>query len=172
LKHHAQRLAMLDASWKKDVTALGRPNEAPRPTYIAPEEDPDSIGPRAMAKAMNEAPLIRKMGVHGAPEDRQIFRDIGTLHRNDMKFDDNAFARFINGRDQGWVFQMIVELASDTAQNEQGHHRSIHQWFTVKSPSTQDVGSLQRALYDIIFATPDNDPWLGLGQVREGAVIR
>lgn len=52
-------------------------------------------------------------------------------------------------------------IALDTARNEHLLHRQIHQWF-VDGEAPMDPDALTSRVYDELFLTPDEDPWLGL----------
>ena len=51
-------------------------------------------------------------------------------------------------------------LAEDAVRNEYVFHRRIHQWFAAGEVSS--LPELTGRVYDELFLTPAEDPWLGL----------
>jgi hypothetical protein len=94
------------------------------------------------------------------------------LHAREIRWHEAALERFTRNSSQSFTQKLREEIAVDTVQNEQQHHRTIHNWFISGDVATQDEASLTKALYDRVFATPSTDPWLGLGDVVDGAVVR
>lgn len=172
---HARAKDALDASWTRDMRALGRSAPSPAATARAEKEDAEAIANRAMAKAVVERPLLRKLdGATGANDvkDESLQREVARLHARNIKWDGPALARFTATRSQSFSNKLREEVSVDTVQNEQQHHRAIHEWFARNDIITHDEAALTKAIYDTVFATPSTDPWLGLGDVRDGAVVR
>jgi hypothetical protein len=55
-----------------------------------------------------------------------------------------------------------TSVAQDTLFNEGELHFRIHQWFA--NGEVSDVPSLNKRIYDELFLTPEDDPWMGLQQ--------
>jgi hypothetical protein len=53
-------------------------------------------------------------------------------------------------------------LAIDSIRNEYLLHRQLHRWFAEARPETKNLDRLNARVYDQLFLTPDQDPWLGL----------
>ena len=105
-------------------------------------------------------------------KDQSLQRGVAALHAKEIMWHAPALARFVAGRSATFTNKLREEISVDTVQNEQQHHRAIHEWFARNDDVTRDEAALTKALYDTVFATPSSDPWLGLSDVADGAVIR
>lgn len=56
-------------------------------------------------------------------------------------------------------FRQSITL--DSLRNEFRLHRTLHEWF-INADSTFDVETLNQRVYDELFLTPGDDPWIGL----------
>ena len=59
------------------------------------------------------------------------------------------------------VRNLSKSIAEDTAQNEYGLHRTVHNW-VVQEQAPRDFDALNEKVYAELFLTPSTDPWLGL----------
>lgn len=53
-----------------------------------------------------------------------------------------------------------ADMGGDTARNELTLHARVHGWFA--DGAVEGLGSLNRRVYDELFETPADDPWMGL----------
>jgi hypothetical protein len=98
---------------------------------------------------------------------------IASLHSRDGKLDENS-VRLMQRKlglpenlDEAGTNRLNVvrqefeqNIALDTVRNEYGLHAEIHRWFA--AGRVDGLANLNRRIYDELFLTPANDPWLGL----------
>lgn len=159
---HAIRAGELEQEWSDRLLRTGSV-----PPALARKKVPASGAIRiAVTKAAVEAPMVipaaelkkamndeawRRLLVFAAPVllSRQ---SLALMRAENFGLDGPAFDRM--------VARLKKDIAQDTMQNEYLLHREIHLRLAT-SPRPQ-FESLNRWIYDELFATPANDPWLGL----------
>jgi hypothetical protein len=180
-KYHGDRLATLEKSWQTDLNRLRLPKQ-PLLQAIAPNLAPSArlASQLTVGKALVELPILSRT-------DRQILSELAPLATFANLSDVNwaRLARLYQNRvylDQGSLQVMerklsptaslksVVDsferaIALDTVRNEYVFHAQIHNWFAngeFVNSSPQALTALNRRVYDQLFLTPANDPWLGL----------
>ena len=58
----------------------------------------------------------------------------------------------------------LVECTEESLRNEYALHSAIHAWMA--APAGLDFATLDGRVYKSLFATPKEDPWLGLAEVE------
>ena len=61
-------------------------------------------------------------------------------------------------------------IARDTVRNEIRLRAPLHAWFE-SAIAPYDLATLNRRVYDVLFLTPADDPWLGLAPTELFAVL-
>ena len=164
--HHAGAFNRLVTSWQRDLSIVGAADRAPAvadadvlPTALA-------AAPVAVMKSLLEMPMVAMMAPLGdrlaARTDQRLWPDLAELYRDGARLAPSSVA--VMARKTTVTPAMIDRfeqaLAEDAVRNEYVFHRRIHQWF-----AAGEVGSLPELtarIYDELFLTPDEDPWLGL----------
>jgi hypothetical protein len=191
--YHATRLATIQQQWAGDLAKI-----APLPTRTAltsrvnSTQTPDAIAamPRAMTKAMIEAPMLRSGAESTFARDRNrldalstdaVWQKIADLHSDQARLDassvkliqfkqpptatEAARMTYSKTRVETPMLRMLHNLqqsiAEDTVRNEYELHSRIHEWFA-NGTAPANLDALNSKIYAEIFLTPNSDAWLGL----------
>ena len=149
-----------------------------------------------MGKAAMERPLVRVMqptlAVVGLPFDTAPLQAMASKHLDDARLDDASKQLIAAKRPRAWTSadfhvltadelaareqQFEATMAEETVRNEYALHSAIHAWMA--SPTATDFATLDARVYASLFATPKEDPWLGLAEVQvmtglddDGAIV-
>ena len=184
-KYHRDRLAKLEKSWQTDLARLRLPKQ-PLLQAIAPSLA-QNIAPSArlasqltVGKALVELPILSRT-------DRQILSELAPpatfanlsdvnwarlarLYQNRVYLDQGSLQVMERKLSPTASLKSVVDsferaIAVDTVRNEYVFHAQIHNWFAngeFVNSSPQALTALNRRVYDQLFLTPANDPWLGL----------
>ena len=91
--------------------------------------------------------------------------------KDDVVFSAESLA--LMGSKQPLTDELMTNLrrsvAIDTIFNDVDLHRRIHEWFA--AGEVEDLASLNERVYDELFLTPSDDPWLGLNPASVFAAI-
>ena len=121
----------------------------------------------AVTKAGIEIPTLKAMapvadGLQEATTDEQ-WHAIAALYADGARLDESSRV-LMAGKDATCGPSMIerfeASLALDTVRNQFLYHREIHAWFA--KGEVGELTALTGRVYDELFLTPDDDPWLGL----------
>ena len=181
VKYHRDRLAKLEKNWQADLTRLRLPTQPllqPTAATISPSA---LLASRlTLAKVMVELPTLssvdRQVLTEVTPSSpfaklsdsnwarlarlyqNRVYLDKGSLNLMQRKLSPSASIRTV-------LNSFESAIAQDTVRNEYVFHAQIHNWFAngefVDSDS-KSLTALNRRVYDQLFLTPANDPWLGL----------
>ncbi len=184
-KYHRDRLATLEKNWQTDLARLRLPKQ-PLLQAIAPNSAP-SLAPSArlasqltVGKALVELPILSRT-------DRQILSELAPpatfanlsdvnwarlarLYQNRVYLDQGSLQVMERKLSPTASLKSVVDsferaIAVDTVRNEYVFHAQIHNWFAsgeFANNSPEALTALNRRVYDQLFLTPANDPWLGL----------
>lgn len=175
-QYHRDRLITLQKQWSEDLRAVGvSPSLLPQ-TGPAPATAIEA-GRLALTKARPESSLVlglRSVVDHGQTltqlTDRDTWIKLGRryavaarLDRNsrqliERKLGPSATSAQINTT----LSAFESSLAIDGIRNEYLLHSQIHRWFAEGIPQIASLDRLNTRVYDQLFLTPDQDPWLGL----------
>jgi hypothetical protein len=189
-QYHRDRLLALQTQWAKDLQLVGaQPPQLqtlePLASSTTPSATPSAVpnampsaidaGRIALSKAVVESPLV--MAARSAANRNQntlveitnaaLWQALATRHANDAKLDANSRAlilRKLGGKTAAiapTVQAFESSMALDSIRNEYLLHSQLHQWF-MTGISTASLEQLNTRVYDQLFLTPDQDPWLGL----------
>ena len=164
--HHAIAFNRLVTSWQRDLAEIGAADGAAPLAEVVVRPTALAAAPVAVTKALVEMPMVAMMASLGdrlaARTDQRLWPDLAELYRDGARLAPSSVA--VMARKTTVTPAMIdrfeQSLAEDAVRNEYVFHRRIHQWF-----AAGEVGSLPELtarIYDELFLTPDEDPWLGL----------
>jgi hypothetical protein len=170
---HAQQLKRISARTASSiVTASGPGSSTPNALQATP------VGP---TKMVAEMPAVRATLSHKATSitrETSEWADYASDFTDDAQLDQGSVSLIVaknpqmamrmtvsKGSVENPMMRMLRNLsrsiAEDTAQNEYGLHRVIHEWMARdQAPGTFD--ELNERIYAELFLTPSSDPWLGL----------
>lgn len=132
-----------------------------------------SIAPRAVAKMMTEASILRDLDDNFSRYEPQIISDdwkkLATLYAGEVKFDESSLA-FIKRQNKNLseaeFSKLLANLqnyvALDTTRNDSLFHTQLYQWLNQARQKPLELESFNAKVYTEIFKTPDADKWLGL----------
>ncbi len=181
IKYHRDRLAKLEKTWQADLTRLRLPSQPLLQPIAATSGATAIVASRlAFSKSAVELPIL-------SSADRQVLAEVAPSSPFAKLSDQNwaRLARLYQNRvylDQGSLKLMERKLspsasmasvvktfesaiAQDTVRNEYIFHAQIHNWFAngeFVNGDSKSLIALNRRVYDQLFLTPANDPWLGL----------
>jgi hypothetical protein len=119
-------------------------------------------GKRAQSKVALEAPVLRQLALGAGVWQPSQVAELGLQYGPQVLFSEPSLE--LMRRKQKVTSALLTNLqrtvAADTFFNEYELHRRIHEWF-----SRGDVDTLQaldERVYEELFLTPADDPWLGL----------
>ena len=184
-KYHGDRLAKLEKNWQTDLNRLRLPKQ-PLLQAIAPNLAPNLATSARLAsqltvgKALVELPILSRT-------DRQILSELAPpatfanlsdvnwarlarLYQNRVYLDQGSLQVMERKLSPTASLKSVVDsferaIALDTVRNEYVFHAQIHNWFAngeFVNSSPQALTALNLRVYDQLFLTPANDPWLGL----------
>jgi hypothetical protein len=179
-QYHRDRLTALSQQWSADLTAIGI-NIPPSPVAAIPTRQPNNsptaveAGRLAIGKSRSENSLV--LGLRSVTDpteslsqitDRAAWSQLGQRHARDARLDANS--RRLMQRKLGKSIPSIepsirafeTSMAIDSIRNEYLLHSQLHRWFAEAAPETTNLDRLNRRVYDQLFLTPAQDPWLGL----------
>lgn len=137
-----------------------------------------ALEPRDTLAAWHAERIAAMNGIPAEPTDAQ-WQQFAARFRNDVQFDQPVME--LIGRQapdaaqpmrlavtkaavESPMLRMVRRLgqsiAMDTAKNEYGFHRTIHQWFA--AGDITDLAAANERVYATLFLTPSTDPWLGM----------
>ena len=181
VKYHRDRLAKLEKNWQADLTRLRLPTQPLlQPTAATNSPSAFLASILTLAKARVELPTLssadRQVLTEVTPSSpfaklsdsnwarlarlyqNRVYLDKGSLNLMQRKLSPSASIRTV-------LNSFESAIAQDTVRNEYVFHAQIHNWFAngefVDSDS-KSLTALNRRVYDQLFLTPANDPWLGL----------
>ena len=127
---------------------------------------------RTMSKAAVDTRVLESMDASLrslAPSDWAV---LGTFESDSVRFSPSAIALIRQkqfgaaqpklGEMEALLENLKVSVAADTIFDECELHAAIHNWFV--DGEVTDLASLNARVYEELFLTPDDDPWLGLKQ--------
>ena len=179
-QYHAERLAAIQTSWRKDMLSLGQSGTARSGDLktVSSSTSPAALeaAPRAMAKTAVEIPMLKSFQT----ADDATWSRVALLHAGDASL-DGAATTLIRSKNPTAIEAGRVALtkgitenpltatlrnlersiAEDTVRNEYLLHSQIHEWF-INGAAPQAIDQLNSMVYAKLFLTPDSDPWLGL----------
>ncbi len=186
VKYHRDRLTKLEKAWQADLTRLRLPAQPLLRPMTATSGVTAIVASRlTLSKSAVELPIL-------SSADRQVLAEVAPPSPFAKLSDQNwaRLARLYQNRvylDQGSLKLMERKLppsvsmanvvksfesaiAQDTVRNEYVFHAQIHNWFANGEFGISEFGNgdskaltaLNRRVYDQLFLTPANDPWLGL----------
>ncbi len=179
---HSQKRRALDADLRTDLHKLGFQDRF-KPLRLElhrlatsrsadPAPSAHLAAPRAMSKAVVEAPVLSRIGraletVAPVPGS-EVWPLLANLHRSEVHLDDNSrkLLRNTHGLLEGPEAEATIEtfeesLALDTIRNQQLWRRVLHLWLE-QTTSPSQLEAFNERVYDRLFLTPLDDPWLGL----------
>ena len=122
----------------------------------------EQAAPRAMTKSLPETPMLAALSLGARRMLPQEWMALGEKEIDSVTFSDESLA--LMQRKQTLNEELLRNLrrtvAIDTIYNEYELHRRIHEWFAMGQ--VRDLATLNERIYDELFLTPSNDPWLGL----------
>ncbi len=162
----------ISAAWLSDTMKIG--GAAPKGFMIVKGRNGDalSIAPLAVTKAITETSILRAMNMAtdelGKITDEAAWKKIAQLHPTDAMLDNRSLVLIEHQNPRLTVnelyslidkFQEAVAL--DTVRNEYLMHTKLYVWL-MNDPVRNDIEKLNTKVYDLLFLTPNYDPWLGL----------
>ncbi len=164
--HHVSAYNGLVTSWQRDLATVGAADRAPAVADVVVRPTALVAAPVAVTKALVEIPMVAMMASLGdrlaARTDETLWPDLAELYRDGARLAPSSVA--VMARKTTVTPAMIdrfeQSLAEDAVRNEYVFHRRIHQWFA--AGEVQSLPELTERVYDELFLTPDEDPWLGL----------
>ena len=164
--HHAGAFNRLVTSWQRDLATIGAADGDTAVTDAVVRPTALAAAPVAVTKALVEFPMVAMMAPLGdrlaAGTDKTLWPDLAELYRDGARLAPSSLA--VMARKTTVTPAMIDRfersLAEDAVRNEYVFHRRIHQWFA--AGEVQSLPELTERVYDELFLTPDEDPWLGL----------
>jgi hypothetical protein len=137
-----------------------------------------------MTKAAMERPLVRavqpSLAVVGLPFDTAPLGAMASKHVEDSRLDEASKRLIAAQRPRAWQSadlhvlnadelaaresEFEYTMAQESVRNEYALHSAIHAWMA--SPAGLDFATLDARVYGKLFATPKEDPWLGLAEVQ------
>ncbi len=181
MKYHRDRLTKLEKTWQADLTRLRLPAQPLLQPISTTSGATAIVASRlTLSKSAVELPILssadRQVLAEVAPPSpfaklsdqnwarlarlyqNRVYLDQGSLKLMERKLSPNASMASV-------VKSFESAIAQDTVRNEYVFHAQIHNWFAngefVNSDS-KSIIALNRRVYDQLFLTPANDPWLGL----------
>ena len=125
---------------------------------------------RTMSKAALDIRVLESMDASLrslAPSDWAV---LGTYEAGSVRFSPSAVALIRQkqfgaaqpkpGEMEALLENLSISVAADTIFDECELHAAIHRWFV--DGEVTDLASLNARVYEELFLTPDDDPWLGL----------
>lgn len=177
-QHHRDRLTTLTQKWTADLNAIGiktpPPNPSLTPVPSTPSATPSAIeaGRLALSKSRPESSLV--LGLRSVTDptqaliqlsDRTTWTSLGQRHPATL----DANSRRLLQRKlsptsplEPTLRSFESTLAIDSVRNEYLLHSQLHRWFAEARPETTNLDRLNARVYDQLFLTPAQDPWLGL----------
>lgn len=159
---HAVRAQSAERLWSDQLTMVGMV-----PKALARKKVPAGLAVQvAVTKASIEAPMVipaqeLKTAMTDAAWDRLVklspsFRlspqSLALIRAENPSLDRQSFDTMIS--------RLVLNIRRDTMQNEYLLHREIHQ--RLADQPQIELAALNAWIYSELFATPRNDPWLGL----------
>jgi hypothetical protein len=137
-----------------------------------------------MTKAEMERPLVRavqpSLAVVGLPFDTAPLQAMAQKHLEESRLDDASKQLIAAQHPRAWQSADLHALtagelayresefertmAEEGVRNEYALHSAIHAWMA--STAQLDFATLDARVYKVLFATPKEDPWLGLAEVQ------
>lgn len=116
----------------------------------------------AGTKMSVEAPVLRQLALGSRVALPIRLEELGIQYAGTVEFSEPSLE--LMGRKQKmtpWLLDNLRRtVAADTLFNEYELHREIHQWFAQGQVGTLEA--LNERVYEELFLTPEDDPWLGL----------
>jgi hypothetical protein len=161
--YHAGRLSALEGALAQHEFAR-RLADAQVPPDGGGFPTAADAAPRAMGKAMVEAPLVRAATGEDPGDPRGSGPSVGPVTL-DARSRDLMRTKVEVQRREGDAFEALVSdfeavVAEDMGQNELVLRPQILRRLLAEGAG--DVAALNRWVYAEVFLTPDEDPWLGL----------
>ena len=165
--YHTLRLAAVRARWRD----LNLPEFPDRPRGQATAAKAMTV---AVTKSMPEVPLMAQLdiGTRLRMVRAQEWEYVGVRERPKVKLSPEAVELILQKHfgvrestpsDRRWLIEELRRtVGTDTVFNECMLHGDIHQWFLDGEVTTLEA--LSARIYDELFFTPSNDPWMGLKQ--------
>ena len=184
-QHHRAALAGTIDRLRADLAAIGAPEVetalsralAPAVELAAPTAAEASA--RALSKAIAEQPLLEallRFEDPSSPPSEAPWERLAALPGRRVELDaavrELAAARadaLLAERGDA-VERFERSLARDTLRNEVLLRAPLHAWFE-SAIVPYDLATLNRRVYDTLFLTPADDPWLGLAPTELFAVL-
>ena len=146
------------------------------------------VGEMTIGKAAIERPLIHalqpQLELDGMPFGAEPWLAIAELHSADAQLDEASRAFVTTQHPRDWttaapqpldetgiryrINEFEKGMRLETVRNEYALHGAIHAWFqSVSGMKDKDRGfeGLNTWVYQSVFLTPKQDPWLGLAQI-------
>lgn len=161
-EHHVDRIRAADSLWSgsdPESVILGLQPGIVEAEARAPaksfEETPATVVAR-LGGALESVLTVRRLGeARLSGRSRQLLARLGPIdwERVPRPLSGAAFERA--------VANLEALVALDTERNEQRLRAAVHQWFATFAV-LPDFETLNELVYRELFATPKDDPWLGL----------
>ena len=154
--HQERYLALLE---KAEELGIDRSiYEGQQPVWIAQRQ--------SQSKARIEVPMLRQIR-GGSLEGKartmaKVASELGEKGKDDVQFSESTLQLM---RTKQELTDTVMDnlrrtVAADTVLNEYDLHLRAYGWFA--DGQVHDLYSLNERVYDELFLTPSNDPWLGL----------
>jgi hypothetical protein len=182
-QYHQTRLTELQRRWRADLQRVGvtvPPQLVNNPSRTSASPNAVQAGRVAVTKMNVEFPVLLAMQAFANQQrtlteitDQQAWQKLAQLYLSSARLDTNSVALIQQKKTQGAALEdtpiplsAIVQnletaIALDTVRNEYMLHGQLHQWF-IQSRVTGNLARLNATVYQDLFLTPANDPWLGL----------
>jgi hypothetical protein len=178
-QYHQTRLTELQRRWRDDLQRVGV--AVPPQLVNIPDSSarPNALQAGRLAATKMNVEFYTLMAVMQAQRglteitDQRAWQKLAQLHLSSARLDANSMALIQHKKTQGAALEgtpiplnAIVQnletaIALDTVRNEYMLHGQLHQWF-IESRVTGNLPMLNTRVYQDLFLTPANDPWLGL----------
>jgi hypothetical protein len=126
---------------------------------------------RAASKSLIERPLLGQLTIGLRPPPPERWTAVAERSMEAVEFSPASIV--LMERKQPLTRDLLRNLrrsvAVDTIYNDVDLHRRIHEWFA--AGQVTDLTSLNERIYDELFLTPSDDPWLGLNPQSVFAAI-
>ena len=187
-QYYRDRIAVIQANWKADLTKLGispPAGLAELPTTELPTDVPtaEEAAQRAISKMYVEMPIIsaisRNQQALTTATDEKAWASIAELHASQARLDSNSQALMRSKNPKAYdishrgitpgsandpllpvIGKFESLMALDTVRNQYLLQPKIYGWL-IEAP-LNTIENLNEQVYSQLFLTPSSDPWLGL----------
>lgn len=132
-------------------------------------------GERALTKAFVEAPVVEaiSLGSGNVDPNRPLWGILAQHHWRDLQLSETSLEllrHHLEGFDETVTEATLAtiqrSIAVDCMRNEYELHVILHRWLASTEAPQLHMDAFNARVYDELFLTPADDPWLGLASVE------